>query len=165
MFFQSARKLRLAQLLKLGGSRDSSVGLGRLFGFEPVDDDIEDGLGMGVLGSKEFDLGEGGGLRGGCVVFEEAAVEFLEEVGLLYSDQLQYFEEGGDGMRGALVLVLPGVEQLLDVVVDVGVVDLAEESLRVLLHLLGGQHLYKLNVIEVAARHFDIQHLYVPSDR
>ena len=88
MFFQSAHKLRLAQLLKLGGSGDGSVGLGRLFGFEPVDDDIEDGLGMGVLGSKEFDLGEGGGLRGGGVVFEEAAIEFLKEVGLLYCDQL-----------------------------------------------------------------------------
>ena len=52
-------------------------------------------------------------------------------------------------MSGGLVVVLPGVEQLLDVVVDVGVVELTEESLRVLLHLLGGQHLYKLNVIEV----------------
>ena len=47
------------------------------------------------------------------------------------------------------MVVLPGVEQLLDVIVNVGVVELTKESLRVLLHLLGGQHLYKLNVIEV----------------
>lgn len=62
------------------------------------------------------------------------------------------------------MVVLPGVEQLLDVVVDVGVVELTEESLRVLLHLLGGQHLYKLNVIEV--RQFtSISPLIIPSDR
>ena len=44
------------------------------------------------------------------------------------------------------MVLFPGVEHLLNIFVDVSGVNLTEKCLSVLLHLLGGDHSYKLNI-------------------
>lgn len=81
-------------------------------------------------------------MRGWGVLFEETAVEVLEEFGLRVGDEVENFEEGGDGVCWAFMVLLPLEEESLERVVGVSCVEGGEELLRRLLHLLGGQHLY-----------------------
>jgi hypothetical protein len=62
-------------------------------------------------------------MRGGGVLLEEAAVEVLEEVGLGVGDEVDDFEEGGDGVGGAFVVLLPLKEELLQRVVGLSRVE------------------------------------------
>jgi hypothetical protein len=140
MLLQPAHELWFRQLLELGRLEDDAVGGSGLFEAEPGDEGVKDGTGIGMFGRQLLDLTEGGRLRAGSVVFEEAAVEVVEEFWLLCGDEVCDFKEGGDGLCGVFMMIFPTIEKRFDGVIAIRGIDLAEERLCIFLHLLGGEH-------------------------